>query len=111
MVNSSEILLRIYAPNRQTESRLDLRFGGRLPDFRCPRCVRDDGLIVDSSSPDIRWPFCKRTEWATLLARGRDPDYREAPNQCGGWQAELDVAVAPAKAPMADLPHASIHRD
>jgi hypothetical protein len=29
----------------------------------------------------------------------------------GGWQAYPDVAVAPAKALMVDLPHASIHRD
>jgi hypothetical protein len=34
-----------------------------------------------------RTQFCKSTEWATLLARERDPDYREAPPQCRGMAA------------------------
>ena len=75
------------------------------------RGVRDVCLIVAFSSRDTRAQFCKRTEWATLLARERYPDYREALLNTRGWQAYPDVAVAPAKIFMVDLPHASIHRD
>jgi hypothetical protein len=43
--------------------------------------------LFAASSSDDTLQFCKRTEWATLLARERDPNYRETSPQCGGWQA------------------------
>lgn len=43
--------------------------------------------VVVSFLRDTRAQLCKRTEWATLLARECCPDYREASLQCRGWQA------------------------
>src|SRR5207253_1775426 len=44
--------------------------------------VKRQCVVPASSSRDTRAHFCKRTEWATLLARERYPDYRGAPPQC-----------------------------
>src|SRR6476620_899123 len=82
----------------------DIRHCLRGKDLACwcaldQPCHADVLLRIANSWPKYRADFRKRTECATLLARERYSDYREAPPQCRGMASDEACARVAHKRP------------